>query len=546
MSLDGELNPSGHPYGQPQASMMPNGQPPEAVYSQQATQQAQSQMAAMQQAQAQMAPQQQQQQVGVGGGGVGGMQPQQQQQPQQMGGGPGQIPPVEVKLFVGRVPRTYDENTLKPIFEEFGPVTDCAIIRDRESHTHKGCAFIRMTSLTKADAAIRALNNTKVLDQSMGPLTVKYATGENERLGLPTDGSCQPGVDQAKLFVGSLPKTCSEDDIRNVFAPFGMVDEVFIMRDERKESRGCAFVKFAYKEQAFYAINNLNQKFTMPGHNKPIEVRFAENRKAQGGGQVMGGSPTDQYNQPQMGGGMGGGTPPGPTQKGNWTEYFTTDNRPYYYNSLTGTTQWDRPPEMDRPEPPMAGGMGAGMGGMASAGNQSHGPPGANIFIFHVPNEWTETDLQHHFNQYGRIISARIATDKATGRNRGFGFVSFDQVQCAVNAVQAMNGFQVGGGKRLKVQIKKGEEQHAAGTMPTVAPLAQTMTPAPAAMGGPPQAAMGHPGPMMGMPAQHMMAQQMAGMPAAAGGAPGGYPAPGAYNPNAYAYPYGGTQIRPQ
>eukprot|EP00919_Chromeraceae_sp_WS-2016_P072311 GHVR01171078.1.p1 GENE.GHVR01171078.1~~GHVR01171078.1.p1 ORF type:complete len:462 (-),score=137.11 GHVR01171078.1:174-1559(-) len=337
-------------------------------------------------------------------------------------------PPIEVKLFVGRVPKTYTENEIKQLFSEFGTIVDCLIIRDKETANHRGCAFVKMVSITHADAAVRAYNNIKVLEQTLGPLTVKYALGEAERLGLPVD-MAPPGVDQAKLFVGSLPKAAGEDEIRGLFSPCGQIDEIFLMKDEQRQSKGCAFVKFSLKESAFWAISSLNGKHTMPGASRPIEVRFAENKKSSIQAPV----------HPHSGGVGGGG------RVSSWTEYFTADGRPYYYNSLTQLTQWDRPSDLDNNK---------GGGGITG---QTHGPPGANVFIFHVPNEWCEGDLMSHFGQYGNILSARIATDRGTGRNRGFGFVSFDNVQSALNAVTGMNGFSVHG-KRLKVQVKKGEE----------------------------------------------------------------------------------------
>lgn len=72
--------------------------------------------------------------------------------------------PIEIKLFVGRVPKTFDDSQLRAVFSEFGVVRDVIIIRDRETGTHKGCAFVRMASITKADAAVRQLNNIRVLD----------------------------------------------------------------------------------------------------------------------------------------------------------------------------------------------------------------------------------------------------------------------------------------------------------------------------------------------------------------------------------------------
>ena len=54
------------------------------------------------------------------------------------------------------------------------------------------------------------------------------------------------------------------------------------------------------------------------------------------------------------------------------------------------------------------------------------GPPGCNLFIFHIPNEFTNLRLYELFKPWGNVISARIMIENGTGRSRGFGFVSFD------------------------------------------------------------------------------------------------------------------------
>jgi len=91
-----------------------------------------------------------------------------------------------------------------------------------------------------------------------------------------------------------------------------------------------------------------------------------------------------------------------------------------------------------------------------SVNSSSYGPPGSNLFIFHIPSEWGDADLIHRFQPYGSILSARIRRD-ATGRNIGYGFVSFDNQLSAFAAIRGMNGFHVAG-KWLKVTLKKGEE----------------------------------------------------------------------------------------
>eukprot|EP00922_Rhytidocystis_sp_ex-Travisia-forbesii_P035799 GHVS01053105.1.p1 GENE.GHVS01053105.1~~GHVS01053105.1.p1 ORF type:complete len:551 (+),score=167.21 GHVS01053105.1:181-1833(+) len=387
-------------------------------------------------------------------------------------------PLVEVKLFVGRLPRTHTEEMIRPLFAQYGSVVEVVVIRDKQTQQHKGSAFVRMASICQADLAIRSLNNIKVVDASMGPLTVKYAIGELENLGLPAT-AIDPTIDQAKLFVGSLPKTVTESQVRDLFGRFGTIDEVFIMKDNSGMPKGCAFVKFAYKEQAMFAMNQLNGKMTVQGASRPVEVRFAAPRRPPGekdamvGGGVVGmaGGPMGGYaaagqmmgfgGRVGMGGG-GGGTNSTPRQVGGWKEYFSNDGRPYFHNEITNMTQWERPVEFEDTMMMVGGGAFGGLGGGGGGGQEPTGPAGSNIFIFHIPNEWTQQDLIHNFGSFGTVISGRIAQDRQTGRNRGFAFVSYDNPDAASNAVSNMNGFMACG-KRLKVTIKKGEEGSAMG-----------------------------------------------------------------------------------
>lgn len=90
------------------------------------------------------------------------------------------------------------------------------------------------------------------------------------------------------------------------------------------------------------------------------------------------------------------------------------------------------------------------------------GPDGANLFIFHIPNHFTNLDMYQLFCPYGNLLSVRIMVEKDTGRSRGFGFVSYDSPASAALAIKELNGFAIGN-KRLKVQhkqIRPSDQQH--------------------------------------------------------------------------------------
>ncbi|BES97545.1 RNA recognition motif. (a.k.a. RRM, RBD, or RNP domain) [Nesidiocoris tenuis] len=76
-----------------------------------------------------------------------------------------------------------------------------------------------------------------------------------------------------------LSKQQTEEDVRQLFAPFGTIEECTILRGPDGASKGCAFVKFGSHIEAQAAINSLHGSQTMPGASSSLVVKFADTEK---------------------------------------------------------------------------------------------------------------------------------------------------------------------------------------------------------------------------------------------------------------------------
>jgi len=67
------------------------------------------------------------------------------------------------------------------------------------------------------------------------------------------------------------------------------------------------------------------------------------------------------------------------------------------------------------------------------------------LFVGNLPWSTDDQGLQTMFEEFGEIVSARVITDRESGRSRGFGFVEFADEAAAQAAVDGINGKEIDG-----------------------------------------------------------------------------------------------------
>lgn len=76
------------------------------------------------------------------------------------------------------------------------------------------------------------------------------------------------------------------------------------------------------------------------------------------------------------------------------------------------------------------------------------------IYVGNLPFATTDEDLAELFAKHGKVSSAKVITDRETGRSRGFGFVEMEDATAADEAIRVVDGTEVEG-RNLRVNEAK-------------------------------------------------------------------------------------------
>uniref|UniRef100_A0ABI8AS12 RRM domain-containing protein n=1 Tax=Felis catus TaxID=9685 RepID=A0ABI8AS12_FELCA len=131
-----------------------------------------------------------------------------------------------VKLFIGNLPREATEQEIRSLFEQYGKVLECDII--------KNYGFVHIEDKTAAEDAIRNLHHYKL-----------------HGVNINVEASKNKSKTSTKLHVGNISPTCTNKELRAKFEEYGPVIECDIVKDY-------AFVHMERAEDAVEAIRGLD------------------------------------------------------------------------------------------------------------------------------------------------------------------------------------------------------------------------------------------------------------------------------------------------
>ncbi|KAI1122802.1 hypothetical protein F5Y10DRAFT_67660 [Nemania abortiva] len=175
-------------------------------------------------------------------------------------------------VFVQQLAARLRTKELKEFFEKVGPVNEAQIVKDRISGRSKGVGYVEFKNEDSVTAALQ-LTGQKLKGI---PVIVQLTEAEKNRQVRNTDGSGHGNsVPFHRLYVGNIHFSITEQDLQNVFEPFGELEFVQLQKDDTGRSRGYGFVQFRDADQAREALEKMNG-FDLAG--RPIRVGLGNDK----------------------------------------------------------------------------------------------------------------------------------------------------------------------------------------------------------------------------------------------------------------------------
>uniref|UniRef100_A0A8D3ASH3 RRM domain-containing protein n=1 Tax=Scophthalmus maximus TaxID=52904 RepID=A0A8D3ASH3_SCOMX len=346
------------------------------------------------------------------------------------------------KLFIGMISKKCNENDIRLMFSPYGQIEECRILRGPDGLS-RGCAFVTFTARQMAQSAIKSMHQSQTMEGCSSPIVVKFADTQKDKEQKRMAQQLQQQMQQlsAASMWGNLT------GLNNLGPQYLAVSVGGVLTRLDLTVCVCLSGLNAIQNLAALAAAATATQATPTGSSamttssSPLSaltssefkkipltpIPFLFNCNSDTGMAALNGSLGS--------GGLSNGS--GNTMEAlsqaysGIQQYAAAAAIPSLYNQSLLPQQ-----------------------SVSAAGSQKEGPEGANLFIYHLPQEFGDQDLLQMFMPFGNVISAKVFIDKQTNLSKCFGFVSYDNPVSSQAAIQSMNGFQIGM-KRLKVQLKR-------------------------------------------------------------------------------------------
>ncbi|XP_073460510.1 CUGBP Elav-like family member 1 isoform X6 [Aquarana catesbeiana] len=373
------------------------------------------------------------------------------------------------KLFIGMVSKKVNENDIRVMFSQFGQIEECRILRGPDGLS-RGCAFITFSTRSMAQTAIKSMHQAQTMEGCSSPIVVKFADTQKDKEQKRMTQQLQQQMQQinaasvwgnlaglnslAPQYLALLQQTAASSNLNSLSGLHPMGGEY-----STETTSGLSAMQIqnlaALAAAASVAQNPASMGSALTTSSSPLSVLTSSGSSPSsnsssmntmaslGALQTLAGATAglnvgSLAGMAALNGGLGGGLSNGTgstmealSQAYSGIQQYAAAALPSLYNQSLLSQQ-----------------------GISAAGSQKEGPEGANLFIYHLPQEFGDQDILQMFMPFGNVVSAKVFIDKQTNLSKCFGFVSYDNPVSAQAAIQSMNGFQIGM-KRLKVQLKR-------------------------------------------------------------------------------------------
>ncbi|XP_065807330.1 CUGBP Elav-like family member 2 isoform X22 [Labrus bergylta] len=351
------------------------------------------------------------------------------------------------KLFIGMVSKKCNENDIRVMFSAFGQIEECRILRGPDGLS-RGCAFVTFSTRAMAQNAIKAMHQSQTMEGCSSPIVVKFADTQKDK----EQRRLQQQLAQQMQQLNSATTWGSLTGLGGLTPQYLAVRRAAASPTITSSSLYCspmanaaALLQQATSSGNLGAFSGIQQMAA--GTTANSNAGAMNSLTSLGTLQGLAGATVGLNNinalagsinsMAALNGGLGGagltngtaGTMDALTQAYSGIQQYAAAALPTLYSQSLLQQQ-------------------------GAAGSQKEGPEGANLFIYHLPQEFGDQDILQMFMPFGNVVSAKVFIDKQTNLSKCFGFVSYDNPVSAQAAIQAMNGFQIGM-KRLKVQLKR-------------------------------------------------------------------------------------------